>query len=143
MPMEPTKNHPTEQAKVHIPIQVKLAALWTSLMFLYLYVDYFHLYMPGMLKDLLRNRVHVFEVGPGFLMAALSMMSIPALMICLSVLLPNRPNRWLNMAVAVLFIPLTIYNLDGLVWAHMVLGVVLELVLLGLILALAWRLSPD
>jgi hypothetical protein len=141
--METTKNLPTGQANVPIPIQLKLAALWTSLMFVYLYVDYFHLYMPGMLPDLLRNRVHVFEVGPGFLMAALSMVSIPALMICLSVLLPNRPNRWLNMGISALYVPFTIYNLDGLVWAHMVLGVVVELVLLGLIFGLAWRFSPD
>ena len=33
-----------------VPVQAKLATAWTSFMFLYIYVDYFHLYMPGSLE---------------------------------------------------------------------------------------------
>jgi hypothetical protein len=33
-------------------VQAKLAAAWTSFMFLYIYVDYFHLYKPGVIDDL-------------------------------------------------------------------------------------------
>lgn len=32
---------------VKVNVKLKLAALWASFMFLYIYVDYFHLYMPG------------------------------------------------------------------------------------------------
>ena len=35
-----------------IPAQAKLAAAWTSFMFLYIYVDYFHLYKPGAIDDI-------------------------------------------------------------------------------------------
>ena len=37
-------------------MQAKLAAAWTSLMFLVIYIDYFHLYQPGEI-DLIRNGV--------------------------------------------------------------------------------------
>jgi hypothetical protein len=32
-------------------VQAKLAAAWTIFMFLYIYVDYFHLYKPGVIDD--------------------------------------------------------------------------------------------
>ena len=32
-----------------VPVRAKLAAAWTSFMFLYIYVDYLHLYKPGAL----------------------------------------------------------------------------------------------
>ena len=35
-----------------IPVQVKLAAAWTSLMFLVIYIDYFHLYQPGEIDEI-------------------------------------------------------------------------------------------
>ena len=31
-----------------VPVRAKLAAAWTSLMFLYIYLDYFALYKPGL-----------------------------------------------------------------------------------------------
>ena len=39
-----------------IPVQAKLAAAWTSFMFLYIYVDYLHLYKPGAIDDILAGR---------------------------------------------------------------------------------------
>lgn len=35
-----------------IPLQAKLAAAWTSLMFFYIYIDYFHLYQPGAIDQI-------------------------------------------------------------------------------------------
>ncbi len=75
---------------VKVSLKPKLAALWTSLMFLCIYVDYFHLYMPGMIEDIQAGRVFKFEITQGFLLAALASMTIPALMIFLSVALPAK-----------------------------------------------------
>ncbi|MEJ8844561.1 hypothetical protein WG954_19365 [Lacibacter sp. H375] len=36
-------------------LKLKLAALWAGLMFLYIYVDYFALYMPGKIEDILKG----------------------------------------------------------------------------------------
>ena len=36
----------------HVPVQAKLAAAWTSLMFFVIYIDYFHLYKPGTIDQI-------------------------------------------------------------------------------------------
>ena len=124
---------------IKVDVKQKLAALWTALMFIYLYVDYFHLYMPGSLKELLAGKVFVFDITSTFLSAALISMTIPALMIFLSVALPAKANRVTNIIVAAVFIPYTLTNLAGEVWIHMVFAAVVEVVLLGLIIRYAWK----
>lgn len=47
-----------------VSLKLKLATLWTSLMFLIIYIDYFALYMPSIIEDILRGRVFVFEPIP-------------------------------------------------------------------------------
>ena len=124
---------------IKIDVKLKLAALWTSLMFLIIYLDYFALYMPGIIKDILIERVFVFDISQGFLLAALAMVTIPALMIFISVVLPAKVNRWVNVIIAAINIPLLLFNLAGEAWVHMVIGAVLEVVLLCLIIRYAWK----
>ena len=124
---------------VQIGVKPKIAALWTAFMFLYIYVDYFHLYMPGMLEDVLANKVFIFEISRTFLFAALVSVSIPTLMIVLSQLLPAKLNRCTNILVALVFIPYTLINLAGEVWPHMVFGAAVEVALLLLIIRYAWK----
>ncbi|MCB0686811.1 MAG: hypothetical protein KDC53_09805 [Saprospiraceae bacterium] len=120
-------------------MQLKLAALWTSVMFLYIYVDYFALYMPGKLERIQVGKVFVFDITQGFLMFALTSVTIPALMISVSVVLPAKANRLSNIIIAAVFIPYTLFNLAGDAWRHMVFGAVVEVVLLGLIMHYAWK----
>jgi hypothetical protein len=121
-----------------IPVRVKLAAAWTSLMFLIIYIDYFHLYMPGALEDLLAGKVFVFDITQVFLLAGLATVTIPALMIFLSVALSAKVNRWTNIIVAAGYIPFILFNLAGAAWMHMVFGAFVEVVLLLLIIRYAW-----
>jgi hypothetical protein len=108
-------------------------------MFLYIYVDYFHLYMPGKIEDILQGRVFVFAVTQGFLLAALASVTIPALMIFVSVALPAQLNRRVNMIVAAVYIPYTLLNLAGEAWMHMLFAAAAELVLLLFIIRYAWK----
>lgn len=124
---------------IKVSVKLKLAALWTSLMFLIIYLDYFHLYMPGSLKDLIAGKVFVFDITQGFLLIALAIVAIPALMIFLSVALPPKVNRWINIIIAAVNIPLILFNLAGEAWLHMVVGAVVEVVLLCLIIRYAWK----
>ena len=128
-----------ELEDIKVSLKLKLAALWTSFMFLYIYVDYFHLYMPGALEDMLADKVFVFEVTQTFLLAALVSVTIPALMIFLSVALPAKVNRWANIIIAAVYIPYTLFNLAGEAWMHMVFGAVVEVFLLCLIILHAWK----
>ena len=137
MNTQTTPQHSLEDIKVSL--KVKLAALWASLMFVYSYVDYFHLYMPGSLADLLAGKVFVFKITQAFLSSALVSMTIPALMIFLSVALTANVNRWTNIIVAVVYIPYTLTNLAGEAWIHMVFGAIVEIIFLCLIIRYAWK----
>lgn len=124
-----------------IRINIELAALWATLMSLYIYVDYFHLLMPGSIKDILSGKVFVFDITPTFLLVGLASVTVPALMIFLSVALPAKANRRTNIAVATIYIPFTIFNLAGEAWAHMVFAAVVEVILLLLVVRNAWTWS--
>ena len=122
-----------------IRVNMKLAALWASFMFLYIYVDYFHLYMPGSIEDILAGKMFVFDITQVVLLTGLASVTIPALMIFLSVALTAKVNRWTNIIVAAVYIPFTLFNLAGEAWMHMVFGAVVEVVLLLLIIRYAWK----
>ncbi|MEO6412146.1 MAG: DUF6326 family protein [Pedococcus sp.] len=124
-----------------MPVQAKLAAAWTSFMFLYIYVDYLALYKPGVVDDILAGIVHEFDIGPTFVASALTLMAIPILMILLSTTLPARVNRTINLVVAALYIPVSIYNAAGESWTYFYfygLSIGLEVLLLAFILRSAW-----
>jgi len=95
--------------------------------------------MPGKIEDILKGKVFVFDITQGFLLAALAMVTIPALMIFLSVALPAKVNRWANIIIAAINIPFMLFNLAGEAWVHMVIGAVVEVVLLCLIIRYAWK----
>lgn len=124
-----------------VPVQAKLAAAWTAFMFLYIYVDYLALYKPGFVDDLLAGTVHEFDIGPTFVALALTLIAIPILMILLSATLPARANRTINLVVAALYIPVSIYNAAGESWDYSYfygLSIGLEVLLLAFILRSAW-----
>jgi len=116
-----------------IPVQAKLAAAWTSFMFLYIYVDYFHLHKPGVVFE--------FDISPALLTAFLALIAIPALMVMLSMTLPARVNRATNLVVASLYIPVTVFNAVGESWdwaSFYALSIGVEVLLLAFILRSAW-----
>lgn len=122
-----------------VSLKLKLATLWASFMFLYIYVDYFALYMPGKIEDILAGKVFTFEISYIFLLIALISVSIPALMIFLSVALPAKVNRRANIIIATVYIPYTLFNLAGEAWVHMYYGAAVEVALLCLIIWHAWK----
>jgi len=126
----------------HIPVQAKLAAAWTSFMFLYIYVDYFGLLKPGVIDDVRAGVVFELDISPTLLTMCLASVAIPALMVMLSMTLPARVNRATNLVVASLYIPFSAVNAAGESWdwaSFYGLGLVLEVILLALILRSAWK----
>ena len=127
-----------------MPVKAKLAAAWTSFMFLYAYVDILGFYTPGTITDILDNKVFEFELSQTFSATALTLVSIPIFMVVLSATLPARVNRITNLVVAAVYVPVTVFNVAGgdYLWFYG-LGVVLELVVLALIVryAVTWPRS--
>jgi hypothetical protein len=137
------ENQPSQSTleDLRLPVQAKLAAAWTSFMFLYIYVDYLALYKPGFLDDLLAGIVHDFDLGPTFVAMALTLMAVPILMILLSMALPARVNRTVNLVVATIYIPVTVFNAAGEPWSYAYFygfSIGIEVLLLAFILRSAW-----
>ena len=137
MNTQQTPSMELEDMKVNL--KLKLAALWTSFMFLYVYVDHFALYMPGVIAGILKGIVFKFDISQAFIFIALFLATIPILMIFLSLALPAKANRLTNIIVSIVLIPYMLFNLAGETWIHMVFAAVVEVILLCLIIRYAWK----
>lgn len=84
-----------------INVKIKLAVLWTSVTFLYIYGDYFELYVPTKLSGMMDGNSNLNN--PVNLFLASLLLAIPSLMICLSILLKPSLNKWLNMVFGLFF----------------------------------------
>jgi len=124
-----------------IPVQAKLAAAWTSFMFLYIYVDYFHLYKPGAIDQIRGGGIFEFDITPTLLTIFVVVIGIPALMVMLSMTLPARVNRATNLVVASLYIPVMVFNAASTNWewaSFYGLSIGIEVLILAFILRSAW-----
>ena len=125
----------------HVPVQAKLAAAWTSLMFFVIYIDYFHLYKPGTIDQIRGGSIFGFDITPMLLTIFVVVIGIPALMILLSMTLPTRLNRATNLVAASLNIPLMVFNAAGESWEWAPfygLSIGIEVLILAFVLRTAW-----
>ena len=70
-----------------------------------------------------------------------ALIAIPTLMVLLSMTLPARVNRATNLVVALLFIPLSVFNAAGASWDwafYYGLTIGVEVLILAFILRSAW-----
>ena len=122
-----------------IPVQAKLAALWASLLLVYIYVDILSLYQPGVIDDIRGGRVWQLDITQTWAVGALALMAIPILMVALSLMLPARANRLINLTVAIIYTIVSVTNAVGKSWAYyFAFALTLELIILGLVLRYAW-----
>jgi hypothetical protein len=125
--------------QVSVPVAVKLSALWASTMFMFAHVDIFSFYKPGVVRDILRGKVWEFDITQVWALGALALMTVPALMVFLSVGLRPAASRWANIVVAGLYIVVSLGNLAGESWAYLYFGAAIEVALLVTIIRYAWK----
>jgi hypothetical protein len=124
-----------EDIKVHV--RFKLFALWTSLMFCYVYGDYFQLYQPGKLQAMLAGKTDLGPVSQQTLLGMSAMLAIPALMAFLSLALPAQTARWANIVLGIVYTGIMLLAIQGSWQFYIFLGVI-EIVLTLLIVWQAW-----
>ena len=122
-----------------IPLRLKLSALWCSVMFCYLYGDYFELYSPGKLPSMLSGRMALGPISQGVLLGMAVMMAIPSLMIFLSLILSVTLTRWLNVVLGAAYtlIIVLVLLVPGSWYFYLFLGLV-EIALTLTIVWYAW-----
>jgi hypothetical protein len=124
-----------EDIKVHV--RFKLFALWSSVMFFYIYGDYFELYQPGKLQEMISGGMPFGAVSQGVLMEMAAIMVIPSLMPFLSLVLPTGVNRWMNIVVGAVYSVIMILAIRG-GWHFYILFGLIEVALTVLIMWYAW-----
>lgn len=123
-----------------------LAALWATLMFLYVYADVLTFYRPGEIDDIRAGMMGPFEVSQAALVAASAVVIIPAWLIVLSLILPSRINRWTHVTAGIVFTLINIVNVLGETWVYYWMFGVLEVLITLLIVRYAWKsadIAPD
>ncbi|MEH6619325.1 DUF6326 family protein [Maribacter arcticus] len=127
----------------HVNIKIKLAALWTALMFLYVYADFFQLMTPKKLEKMIDLQTPMGPTSPEILVIFSVILIIPSLMIFLSVFLKTQINKWLNICIAALYASMSILiivsTLDSEWHTFYILFNLIEVFVFAMIIYQAWK----
>jgi len=124
-----------EDISVHV--RLKLFALWSSVMFFYIYGDHFQLYETGQLQQMIAGRMPLAAISQGVLLGMAGVMVVPSLMPVLSLVLPVRLNRWLNIIFGVIYSLIMVVAFKSNWYFYILFGVI-EIILTVLIVWYAW-----
>ncbi|MBK6263416.1 hypothetical protein JKA74_00100 [Marivirga sp. S37H4] len=124
-------------------IKIKLASLWTTLMFLYIYADYFELKTPGTIENMISLKTPVGETTPELLIIFSIILIIPSMMIFLSIFLKPLMNKWLNIIFGFIYAAISILIIIsgiGNKWqGFFVLYNIVEVFIFSTIIWQAWK----
>jgi hypothetical protein len=125
-----------DDIKIHV--KLKISALWVSVMFCYIYGDYFWLYAPGKLQGMMEGKmVPLGQTTQGVLLFTSVMMAIPGVMIFLSLVLKPNLNRWLNIILGMIYTVFVLITMPGAWVFYLFMGSV-DVLLTALIVWYAW-----
>ena len=124
-----------------VNVKIILAALWVAVMFIYVYADIKTLFQPEIPEQIISGIVGGMTINQSFLFAAAILMSIPPIMILLSLILKPSINRWVNIIVSFLHILLIIITrfVPGKIWYYYIYYQSIEAIFHSLIIWYAWR----
>ena len=137
--MNSEKKTATILEDVKINVKIKLAALWVAVNLLYLYVDVYSFFRPGIIEDAIAGKVWEFQITQVWLLGVIILMTIPSLMVFLSLTLSAKANRWANIIVGIFEIVFVVSGAIGESWVYYIFASIVEVVLLLLIVRYAWK----
>ena len=120
-----------------VNVRIKLSALWTSMLFVFVYVDLFSLYRADVRAELESGEISGFTVNRSFLLGTTVYVVIPSLMVFLALILRPRVNRIANIALGIVYGVTIIAGAIG-EWSYYILGSAIEVALLAAIVYYAW-----
>lgn len=124
-----TPNKPRDFDSAPVNVRVKIAVLWASMLFVFVYVDLFSTYRADFRADLDAGKVGGFTVDQTFLLATTAFVVVPSLMVFLTLVLPSRIARIANLGLSGVY-ALTIIGGAVGEWNYYLLGSAIEVVLL-------------
>jgi hypothetical protein len=120
-----------------VNVRTKISALWTSMLFVFAYVDLFGLYRPDFRANLEAAQVGGFSVNQSFLLGTTAYVVIPSLMVFSTLVLQPRLNRIANIALGIVYVVTIVIGAVG-EWGYYILGSVVEVAILAAVVYYAW-----
>jgi hypothetical protein len=136
-PTTPTTTTGTQLDPAPVNVRVRISALWTTMLFVFAYVDLFSLFRADFRADLEAGVVNGFAVSQTFLLATTAYVLLPALMVIGTLVLRPRANRIANIALSLVYAVTIIGGAIG-EWGYYLLGSAVEVALLAAIAFYAW-----
>lgn len=120
-----------------INVKVKISALWVAVMFCYVYGDYIHIYVPGILAKAMAVK-KTAETQLEFFAVAL-LMAMPSVMIFFTLVVKPKINRWLNIILSTLYIVILIATNLTETWVFYLFLTAIEVLISVAIIWYAWK----
>lgn len=117
--------------------RIKIAALWTSMLFIFAYVDLFGLFRRDVRADIEAGKIAGFTIGQGYLLGVTIYVLVPSLMVFLSLVLSVRVTRMANIVLAALYAVTIVGSAVG-EWNYFILGSLTEAAVLAGVVYYAW-----
>lgn len=133
-----TNNSP-EIKTTDINIKLKLSALWLVFMMIYIYTDFYKMYVPGKIQEMLSGIMDGVAITQVSLLVVAFITIIPAFMIFLTLVVSDKANRWLNIILGFLHIAIGVINLIGATWTFYIFYGILLILIAILIVVYAWK----
>ncbi|MGK0387259.1 MAG: hypothetical protein ACI849_001883 [Patiriisocius sp.] len=125
-----------------VAVKIKLAALWASIMSLYIYADFFDGMTPRSIEMSQNLETPVGPLTPNLLLIFSLILIIPSCMMFLSVFLKPIINKWINIIVASLWSIMSFISLINTIssewYQFYALFQASEIVIFGMIVWQAW-----
>src|SRR5215468_3107994 len=127
----------TKFEPVTVNVRTKISALWTSMLFVFAYVDLFSLYRADFRADLEAGKTGGFTINQSFLLGTAAYIIAPSLMVFCALVLRPRLNRVVNIALGIVYTATIVASAVG-EWSYYILGSVVEVAMLAAIVYYAW-----
>jgi Family of unknown function (DUF6326) len=121
----------------NVNVRIRISALWTSMLFVFAYVDLFSLYRPDVRADIEAGEIGGFTINQAFLLGTTGYVVIPSVMVFLALVLRPRVDRIANIALATVYALTIVAGAIG-EWGYYILGSTVEVALLVTIVYYAW-----
>ena len=139
IPMRTNEGPPESLKSSKIDVRLKLSALWIVEMFVFAYADYYKLFMPGVVSDMMKGITEGTQLTQASLLIFAIVTIVPALMIFLSLVVLPRINRWLNIVVGLLYVGIGAVSFIGNTWAFWMFYCTLLVLVAGLVVIYSWK----
>src|ERR1051326_7273262 len=97
-----------------VPVRLKIAGLWTAVMFCYVYADFFALHEPGRLAHMNAGILAPFGRATDSVMLGVSaMMVIPSVMVFFSLVLSPAISRLVNGMLGAIYALIILLTMIG------------------------------